>query len=189
MGIQAWSILLGVAVMTLIVWDGRRRKAMQRSTAEADTPQRTHVLAEPITLPVLVKASASAEEGAEENAGHSNQLAFSGTRIGLATHVSGRLTADEPVHIKGRVIGAVIAANHSVSVSATGHVERYIEGSFVDIDGCVIGSLKANAKTTLLPEANVRGSIDTPRLVCMAGARLHVDVNHPPAPLKVAIVS
>lgn len=40
MGIQVWFIVLGVGVMTLIVWDGKRRKLKQRSSSAAGITQK-----------------------------------------------------------------------------------------------------------------------------------------------------
>lgn len=114
-----------------------------------------------------------------------------GSRIGVATHIAGRVIADEPVLIKGRVTGTVIAPNHTVTVTSTGYVTSYLEGNRVDIDGHVEGVLKANTKATLLACARIQGVIEAPRLECVAGAWLNVEVaqqaarNRP----KVAMVS
>lgn len=112
----------------------------------------------------------------------------SGSRIGSATHILGKVIADEPVLIKGRLEGTLIAPNHPVSVTASGHVASYIEGSCVDIDGHMVGTLKANTKATLLSRARLQGVVEAPRLECMAGAWLQVDVAQSANRQRVAMV-
>ncbi|BBI52364.1 hypothetical protein HORIV_47850 [Vreelandella olivaria] len=112
-----------------------------------------------------------------------------GSRIGSATHILGKVIADERVLIKGRLEGTLIAPNHPVSVTASGHVASYIEGSCVDLDGHMVGTLKANTKATLLSRARLQGVVEAPRLECMAGAWLQVDVAQSANRQRVAMVS
>jgi cytoskeletal protein CcmA (bactofilin family) len=197
MGIQAWFIVIGVAVMTLIVWDGRRRKDKQRALATCDAPHQAQVVSASTASPVAVKEeprrathlAAVAVPGVERRETLPTERAHQGSRIGLATNISGKVIADEPVHIKGRIEGSVIAPNHAVSVTATGYVATYIEGSYVDIDGHVSGGLRANAKVTLLSGAHVEGTVDTPRMECMAGAWLRVEVARKEVRPSIALVS
>tara|TARA_R110002072_G_scaffold142499_1_gene287874 strand:+ start:1364 stop:1939 length:576 start_codon:yes stop_codon:yes gene_type:complete len=191
MGIQAWFIILGVGAMTLIVLDGKRGKSTQRIAGLSDrlqhlsTVSASPTLSEPLEeVPPLETADATGVEAALEPS-------LGGSRIGAATRIAGKVIADEPVHIKGHVTGTVIAPNHTVSVTATGYVTSYVEGSRVEIDGHVVGTLKANMKATLLARAHIQGVIEAPRLACMPGAWLQVEVaeqdrrNRP----KVAMVS
>lgn len=197
MGIQAWFIVIGVGVMTLIVWDGRRRKDKQRALATSDATHQAQVVSAPIDSPVAIKEkpratthlAAVAVPVVERTSKRPSERAHEGSRIGLATKISGKVIADEPVHIKGRIEGSVIAPNHTVSVTITGHVATYIEGSYVDIDGHVSGGLRANIKVTLLPGAHVQGTVDTPRLECMAGAWLQADVTRKAVRPSIAMVS
>lgn len=188
MGIQAWFIILGVGAMALIVLDGKRSKSTQRIAGLSDRLQ--HVSASPSRsepleeVPPLQTADATGVEAALAPPLH-------GSRIGAATRIAGKVIADEPVHIKGHVTGTVIAPNHTVSVTATGYVTSYMEGSRVEIDGHVVGTLKANTKATLLARAHIQGVIEAPRLACMPGAWLQVEVaqqarRHRP---KIAMVS
>jgi cytoskeletal protein CcmA (bactofilin family) len=112
-----------------------------------------------------------------------------GSRIGSATHILGKVIADEPVLIKGRLEGTLIAPNHPVSVTASGHVASYLEGNSVDIDGKMVGTLKANTKATLLSRARIQGIVEAPSLECMAGAWLQVDVAKKVNLHKIAMVS
>lgn len=189
MGIQVWFIVLGVGVMTLIVWDGKRRKLKQRSSSAAGITQKKQAVeaapisnqpAEPISPP-QANASTVSTPNMEGITG--------GSRIGSATHILGKVIADEPVLIKGRLEGTLIAPNHPVSVTASGHVASYIEGSCVDLDGHMVGTLKANTKATLLSRARLQGVVEAPRLECMAGAWLQVDVAQSANRQRVAMVS
>lgn len=191
MGIQAWFIILGVGAMMMIVWDGKRCKVKQPAANLSEslypTPVANAFLISDVSLKEMTPSTADA--AAEVKPAIANVSA--GSRIGAATHISGKVIADEPVLIKGHIQGAVIAPNHSVSVTASGHVASYIEGNWVDIDGQLVGTLKANARATLLSRAHIQGVVETPRLECMAGAWLQVDVAqkasryHP----KIALVS
>lgn len=175
MGIQAWFIILGVGAMTLIVLDGKRCKRAQRTAGLFDHPQYRDTLSaspsfgEPVEKPVSQVAGTNEVELALEDS-------LPGSRIGAATYIAGKVIADEPVLIKGHVTGTVIAPNHTVLVTSTGYVTSYVEGSNVEIDGRLVGTLKANNKATLQACARIQGVIDSPRLTCMSGAWLQVEV-------------
>ncbi|WP_386079239.1 polymer-forming cytoskeletal protein [Vreelandella sp. F11] len=189
MGIQVWFIVLGVGVMTLIVWDGKRRKLKQRSSSAAGIAQKKQaVKAAPISNQPA-EAMSPPQADASTVTPPSIEALSCGSRIGAATHILGKVIADEPVLIKGRLEGTLIAPNHPVSVTASGHVASYIEGSCVDIDGHMVGTLKANTKATLLSRARLQGVVDAPRLECMAGAWLQIDVAQTASRQRVAIVS
>ena len=188
MGIQVWFIVLGVAVMTLIVWDGKRRKLKQRSLSATGLTQNNAVVAAP-TASQPVKTMSPPQAEASSTPPPSVESIPGGSRIGSATYILGKVIADEPVLIKGRLEGTLIAPNHPVSVTASGHVTSYIEGSCVDIDGQMVGTLKANTKATLLAGARLQGVVEAPNFECMAGAWLQVDVAHSANRQRVAAVS
>ncbi|MGP9766595.1 bactofilin family protein [Halomonas sp. AOP13-D3-9] len=188
MGIQVWFIVLGVGVMTLIVWDGKRRKLKQRSLSAARAHHASAAASAPVPdkpFEAISPPAAGTSTVAPTDIGHIR----GGSRIGSATHVLGKVIADEPVLIKGRLEGTLIAPNHPVSVTATGHVTSYIEGSSVDIDGQIVGTLKANTKATLLARARIVGVVEAPRLECMAGAWLQADVTQKNSRQPIAMVS
>ena len=173
MGIQTWLIFLGVAAMTLIVWDGGRRKRQRLATGlpPSAAPEAAAARAHP--LPVE-SASEPIVEAASVDTPPAARLPNvpEGSRIGLATHVSGNLVAREPVVVKGSIEGAVIAQDHSVMVTMSGRVSSYLEGRKVSVDGQVAGMVKAGDKITLLSRARVEGSLHSRRLECIAGARI-----------------
>nr|WP_267957686.1 polymer-forming cytoskeletal protein [Halomonas zhangzhouensis] len=160
--------------MTLIVWDGGRRKKQRLaadlppSAAPEVAAARAHPLpAEPMSEQVVETASVETSPTA-----HFPE----GSRIGLATHVSGNLVAREPVVVKGRIEGAIIAQDHPVMVTMSGRVSSYLEGHKVSVDGQVAGMVKAGDKITLLSQARVEGSLEARRLECVAGARIRGEV-------------
>lgn len=178
MGIQTWFIFLGVAAMTLIVWDGRRRKGRRRA-ADAGSSMG---LAAPLPA---AQASLQAFVPVDEPVGGSVSaevrktvvpLVEEGSRIGMATRVLGNLTACEPVVIKGSIEGAVIAQDHHVMVTMSGRVSSHLEGREVSVDGQVAGVVKAGDKLTLLSRARVEGSLAAERLECLAGAHIRGEV-------------
>lgn len=176
MGIQAWFIILGVGAMMMIVWDGKRCKVKPHVSSVPEglyqTPVATAFIIPDVSLKEMSPPKAVAANEMEPAVANVSE----GSRIGAATHISGRVIADEPVVIRGHLEGSVIAPNHPVSVAASGHVASYIEGSYVDIDGQLVGTLKANTRATLLSRARVQGVVEAPRLECMAGAWLQADV-------------
>jgi cytoskeletal protein CcmA (bactofilin family) len=173
MGIQTTFIFLGVAVMTLIVWDGRRRKSKRPAAGLPESAASAACASQPDFFPVAATSetftgAASAEAQPVARLQHGAE----GSRIGVATRVSGKLIANEPVIIKGSIEGAVIAQDHRVMVTMSGSVSSYLEGREVSVDGWVAGVLKAGDKITLRSRADVRGTLEARRLECMAGARI-----------------
>jgi cytoskeletal protein CcmA (bactofilin family) len=185
MGIQVWFIVMGVGVMTLIVWDGKRRKLKQRLNAAGRSGQAPAEDTASISEPPFEVMPPPEEAFAVRS---STTACMPGSRIGSATHILGKVSADEPVLIKGRIEGTIIAPNHPVSVTASGDVTSYLEGSTVDIDGRMVGTLKANTKATLQSRACIQGIVEAPSLECMAGAWLQVDVAKKVKLHKVAAV-
>lgn len=175
MGIQTWLIVMGVACMTLIVWHGGRRKSLDSVLPEIVTTmtRASRLEAFPVaaqSMPIAFTA------GGEIQPSGRLPRDVQGSRIGMATRVSGRLIANEPVVIKGRIEGVVIAQDHRVTVTMSGRVSAYLEGREVSVDGEVAGRLKAGEKITLLSRADVRGVLESTRLECMAGARFQGEV-------------
>lgn len=176
MGIQAWFIILGVGAMTLIVLDGKRCKRAQRTADLSDHPQHHATLSASPFCGEPLEEKPAAQEIDANDVEVVLEHSLPGSRIGAATYIAGKVIADEPVLIKGHVTGTVIAPNHTVSVTATGYVTSYVEGNNVEIDGHLMGTLKANTKATLQARARIQGVIEAPRLMCMSGAWLQAEV-------------
>lgn len=178
MGIQAWFIIFGVGAMMLIVWDGKRCKRQQSTSGAPDRPPSLSIVSASPMPSEPLEGNRPLTSVATTRAFPVVERSDVGTSIGAATHISGKVIADEPVFIKGRITGTVIAPNHTISVTATGHVTTYMEGHCVDIDGNLVGTLKANNRAIVRTRARIQGVIEAPRLACMPGAWLQVDVAH-----------
>ncbi|MGR2737904.1 bactofilin family protein [Billgrantia sp. Q4P2] len=168
--------------MTLIVWDGRRRKRKRLTSGLPESAASRVPAAQAHPLPV-VSASESlvGTPSAETQPAASLSCDTEGSRIGVATRVSGKLVANEPVVVKGCIEGAVIAQDHPVMVTTSGRVSSYLEGCEISVDGQVAGRLKAGDKITLRSRARVRGIMEAKRLECHAGAHIQGEVAPLPA--------
>ena len=177
MGIQTWLIFIGVAAMTLIVWDGGRRKRKRLAAGLMESVTTVSPAFHTEAFPVNSREMQMTETTISET-----QLAArlssdtEGSRIGVATRVSGKLIANEPVVIEGSIEGALIAQEHPVRVTLSGKVSSYLEGREISVDGQVVGRLKASDKITLRSRARIRGIVEAKRLECHAGARIQGEV-------------
>ncbi|MGR4069500.1 bactofilin family protein [Billgrantia sp. C5P2] len=160
--------------MTLIVWDGGRRKRRRLAVGVVQNaaPMVRADQVRPLPTASTGEPVASAEGRPIVHVPHDTE----GSRIGMATRVSGRLTANEPVTVKGCIEGAVIARDHHVMVTMSGRVSSYLEGREVSVDGEVAGRLKAGDKITLRSRARVWGIMEAERLECHAGAHIQGEV-------------
>ena len=174
MVIETWLIVSGVAVMTLIILDGKRKKK-QHPRAGAKTP-------EPV---VAVNADDSASNAAfsPDNAqpfvpevGLAINTPRSGSHLGVATQVHGDITANESLSVKGRVVGAIKANNQFVQLASSSVVTASLEGAQIVIDGHIEGDINASQRLTLMSGARVRGTISTNSFACHAGASVNGSV-------------
>lgn len=85
------------------------------------------------------------------------------------------MIADEPVVIRGHLEGSVIAPI-TLSQWLPPDMWRRILKEAVSILTASWWGRKANTRATLLSRARVQGVVEAPRLECMAGAWLQVDV-------------
>ena len=182
MGIETWLILLGVAVMTLIIADGRRKKLKKRA-AKMDDGSRVSARTEDaaavdavdsaLTLPALSGAPTSSDEPPRRDGCVSLEApGREGSYLGVATQIAGDIIANESVSIKGRVVGSVIARHQLIQLGASSVVSADLEGGHVCIDGHLDGDVHASERLTLMPSARVRGAMSTNRFECHSGANL-----------------
>lgn len=92
----------------------------------------------------------------------------SGVRTGLT--VVGELSAAEDLLIEGRVEGAIMAAEHHVTLGATGSARAKIVAKAVTLSGSLEGSIIATERVRVLDGANLRGHVTTPSLMLADGA-------------------
>ncbi len=197
MGTEIWLIFFGVAIMTLIIMDGKR----QRKKFTATSPQRQRgILQGPGAAPkvrVVTWQGQGEVLGLKHEAWHSpmalvhpvnegfpwqsekalNETVEGGSHIGSATSIQGRIIANEKVLVKGCIDGAVVAERHLIHLTASSSVTATIQGRLIWVDGSATGTLSASERLTLMPGARVQGDINAVQLECRAGARFSGSVS------------
>jgi cytoskeletal protein CcmA (bactofilin family) len=98
------------------------------------------------------------------------------TTIGAGIRVRGRVTTREPLIVRGR-IDAEIRATALVRVEGSGIVNGNLDAAAVEIDGIVVGNVRATDRIELWPNAKVVGDLYSPRLIVHDGARLRGGVD------------
>ncbi|WP_106477841.1 bactofilin family protein [Phytohalomonas tamaricis] len=178
MEFEDWLILLGVLAIPLIILDGKWRMAKRSRTFDHSR------------LPQPADSSTDSIKSADQsNVLHSNASSSPSTRqtasfaaivmkqpsslIGPSIQIRGDIVTQEPLVIRGAILGTVLANHHEVIIAITGSVSDSVEARSIIVDGCVTGQLKGVDKVALLSRAQVNGTIITERLSCAAGARMH----------------
>jgi cytoskeletal protein CcmA (bactofilin family) len=99
------------------------------------------------------------------------------TVIGLETHVSGEISGDEDLVVKGRVDGRIHLQN-ALTVEKGGVVQADVDVKRLIVAGTLVGSVVASESVRLQASARVVGNLASPRVLMEAGAayRGHVDM-------------
>src|SRR5512138_1691722 len=99
------------------------------------------------------------------------------TVIGLETHVSGEISGDEDLVVKGRVDGKIHLQN-ALTVEKGGIVQADVDVKRLVVAGTLVGSVVASESIRLQASARVVGNLASPRVLMEAGAayRGHVDM-------------
>ncbi|MBD3897173.1 polymer-forming cytoskeletal protein [Halomonas sp. ML-15] len=95
-----------------------------------------------------------------------------GSLIGETLHIAGKVSAQEPLVIRGTIEGDVAAPEQPVTITESGGVSHRIEARLISVAGSVEGLLVATDQAILLPGARVSGSIEAKRMKCADGAWL-----------------
>jgi len=106
----------------------------------------------------------------------SDEISFD-SRIGKGTKVSGKVNFRAPAKIEGELDGEVTGDVLLIAQGAT--VSARINCNRLTVAGQLNGEIRANERLELLPGANVRGSVTTPRLVLNEGAWFEGDCKMP----------
>lgn len=191
MGTEIWLIFFGVAIMTLIIMDGKRRR--KKSRAALRQGQRDILKEQGIARQARVVTWQGQGEvlGLKHEAWHppmalvhpvnvglpwqqekaSYETVDGGSHIGAATSIQGMVIANEQVLVKGYIDGAVVAERHLIHLTTSSSVTATIQGRLICIDGTATGTLSASERVILMSGARVQGSINAMQLECWAGAR------------------
>ncbi len=102
------------------------------------------------------------------------------TVIGSSLVIEGDLEGAETLEVHGRVRGRMVSAK-SVTVWASGSVEAEVRGETVRVEGALVGSISADGRVEIAPDARMDGDIRSPRIVIADGAhfRGNVDMRRP----------
>jgi cytoskeletal protein CcmA (bactofilin family) len=95
-----------------------------------------------------------------------------GAHIGSSVIVKGEISAKEPLTVSGRVEGTIDVPGHVVTIEAGAHVMADVTAAGIVVSGTVTGSLKAEERIALHAGAEVKGSLEAPRLAVEDGARV-----------------
>ncbi|MEO8522851.1 MAG: polymer-forming cytoskeletal protein [Acidobacteriota bacterium] len=92
--------------------------------------------------------------------------------------ITGDLSADEDVAIRGRFDGQIYLPDHHLSIEATASVTAKIVARSVTIGGAVDGTIVATERVWITATARVRGHLTTPGITLADGAQFTGSV-HP----------
>ena len=91
------------------------------------------------------------------------------TVIGSETRVTGEISGDEPLLVKGRVDGR-IRLGETLTVDKGGIVQADVEVRALVVSGVLVGSITASESVRLVSKARVVGNITAPRVAIEPGA-------------------
>src|SRR5919198_1385651 len=106
------------------------------------------------------------------------------TVIGPSILISGKLTGDEDLTVRGRVEGEV-SLSRTLIIETSGVVKADVTVRNAIVSGVVVGNVKATESVELTKEGRMVGDIRAPRVIIVDGAsfRGRVDMgNAEPAP-------
>jgi cytoskeletal protein CcmA (bactofilin family) len=101
------------------------------------------------------------------------------TVVGQSILISGKLTGDEDLTVRGRVEGEVTLSK-TLIVEQSGIVKANVEVKNAIISGVVVGNITATESVELTREGRMVGDIRSPRVIIVDGAsfRGHVDMGN-----------
>lgn len=106
------------------------------------------------------------------------QLTSNPEDLSTRLSITGDLSADEDVAIRGRFEGQIYLPDHHLSIEATAAVTAKIVARSVTIGGAVEGTIVATERVWVLATARVRGHLTTPAITLAEGAQFTGSV-HP----------
>jgi len=103
------------------------------------------------------------------------------TVIGPSILISGKLTGDEDLTVRGRVEGE-LSLNRTLIVESSGVVKANVTVKNAVVSGVVVGNIQASESVELTHEGRMVGDIRAPRVIIVDGAsfRGRVDMGELP---------
>lgn len=101
------------------------------------------------------------------------------TIIGPSILISGKLSGDEDLTVRGRVEGE-LSLSRTLIVEPSGIVKANVQVKNAIISGVVVGNITASESVELTREGRMVGDINSPRVIIVDGAsfRGHVDMGN-----------
>lgn len=96
-------------------------------------------------------------------------MASDNTVIGESILISGKLTGDEDLTVRGRVEGEV-SLTKTLIVEASGVVRANVEVKNAIVSGVVVGNITATESVELTKDGRMVGDIRSPRVIIVDGA-------------------
>ena len=91
--------------------------------------------------------------------------------VGATIVIKGDITGTGDVFISGTVEGTIDLADNQVTIEGTGRVKGSIVGKRVQVEGNVVGDIKATEKIAISSTGAVQGTIIAPRVAVEDGAK------------------
>ncbi|MBM4381052.1 MAG: polymer-forming cytoskeletal protein, partial [Deltaproteobacteria bacterium] len=107
------------------------------------------------------------------------------TLIGPSIVISGKISGDEDLTVRGRVEGT-LELSRGLVVDPGGIVKADVSAKSAVISGVVVGNIRAEESVELTHEARVVGDITAPRVVILDGAAYRGRVDMSGAPVAAA---
>ena len=95
--------------------------------------------------------------------------ASNNTVVGPSILISGKLTGDEDLTVRGRVEGE-ITLSHTLIVEPSGVVKANVAVKNAIVSGVVVGNINATESVELTREGRMVGDIHAPRVIIVDGA-------------------
>ena len=95
--------------------------------------------------------------------------------IGPSIHITGTISAQEPLEIAGRVTGSIEMPGHVLTIAPTATVDGDVVADGIFIGGRASGTLQASSRIAMHDTATVEGTVSTPVLSVAAGASLQAE--------------
>jgi cytoskeletal protein CcmA (bactofilin family) len=101
------------------------------------------------------------------------------TVVGPSILISGKLTGDEDLLVRGRVEGE-LNLSKTLIVETSGIVKANVSVRNAIVSGVVVGNITASESVELTREGRMVGDINSPRVIIVDGAsfRGHVDMGN-----------
>jgi cytoskeletal protein CcmA (bactofilin family) len=101
--------------------------------------------------------------------------------LGPSIHITGEVSAAEPLIIAGSVDGTITLSDYALTIVAGSRIHADVVAGSILISGNVIGCLKATGRIVAEQSAAIEGSLSAPAIMVVDGAHVQgkVEVGSP----------